>query len=481
MRKALTLFTALFLVLICLFSTVFVTVNAQKDKVTVTESYIYGDKSLAEGVTVHFDSKYENNLQWLTDYTIGKEPKAETEFRFYRMGMPSKDTVHRDISIYTAFNYSTTSTDEIDLAGSGITKAYRELEETAEPYKEAKKRIMLTDYYEYYPLEIDISFSDKYYLNSNVWADSHSAYDKAVIKKFNSFFKIPIVKGSALDISIYLDNNRNVIQRSSAEADTGNNFGMYVKNVNTDSKSFFTFINRTESGKIADTSLIDGGYGVYCLPFSETENSVIFEFDNFKNVFPVNEENEIYEMSLNDNNTELYIMTKEDKNSVLTIIDTQTYKEKERITVSEGKNRYSFIYQISDSFILFSSYDEKEGQDYYTVISRDKDGRLKKEMTVPVVINANTDSQIGSYYNSTFATAQWDGEKLYICNELQDYITDETKMINCGFMFSVYDRKALRFYGEYSTSLTTGGDGTYWSNYHIHNNSSFPITFTLPE
>ena len=66
MKKSTFLFVLLLIlstVGICYFYT---TVNAQKNKVTLTETVLAGDPSAAEGVTVDVKTHYDNHLFWNT-------------------------------------------------------------------------------------------------------------------------------------------------------------------------------------------------------------------------------------------------------------------------------------------------------------------------------------------------------------------------------------------------------------------------------
>ena len=57
---------------------------AEKDNVKITETILYGDKSMVEGVTVELHNHYETQVFWDTTYVLGEEPKADTEYTFHQ-------------------------------------------------------------------------------------------------------------------------------------------------------------------------------------------------------------------------------------------------------------------------------------------------------------------------------------------------------------------------------------------------------------
>ena len=90
-------------------------INATKTDVTITENIVFGDKSVAYGLTVTELSQYGYHLFWDTEYRIGAEPYLNTEYTFY-------SSEKRDSTIvYHGFNLGVR-----DAYGCNFTKPVEE-------------------------------------------------------------------------------------------------------------------------------------------------------------------------------------------------------------------------------------------------------------------------------------------------------------------------------------------------------------------
>ncbi len=462
MGKTLALFSAIFLMLIALYSSIFIDINKEKDNVVVTESIVYGDKSFAEDITIIADARYRNKLQWKTQYTIAETPEAKTEFKFHPFGIKDEDSEFiKNLSVYTCFNFSTSGGDFNNNIFNTMKNAYDDMMKNAEPYKHKEKTILLSDYFDYYPLAVDLSFENLHisfpFFDSNI-----SEYEQSIINEFNDYFRIPIVEGHKLSISAIVNESGNISQwGTSYTEETSDSFDFYMEGCITDSNVFLSFDNKTLNGKIIDTTNIPCGYGIYCIPYTETENSVIFDFENIKNVYPVDEKNGIYEIHFSENKENLYIMTRENNKSFMTVIDTVTFEKKFRLEISSFEKGYSYVNRIGENFILYSTYDELADKNYYTVVSINENEEYKNEFTV-----------LTEYMGDI---AKWNGEYLYLANTEYDVYNIHP----CGFDFTVYNKDGLKFRGEYALSLATGYDGYMSSSYYVYIGHD-AIDFVLP-
>ncbi len=463
MRKALALFTAILIAMLGIYTAIFVQINNEKDNVVVTENVVFGDKSYADGITVSADSKHGNRLLWETDYTIGEAPVTKTDFTYHHFGFRYEDTeIRRNMSIYTSFHFSTSAGDYNEIY-KNTKKAFEEMMKDAEPYVQQEKTILLSDYYDYYPLVVDIDFPN-FYISDYFFRDDITEYKLSVINKLNEFFRIPVIEGHKLTINGIADEEGNLTQwGTSFTEESADNFDMYIEGSITDENCFLSFSNKTMNGKNVDISNIPGGYGVYCLPYTETENSVNFDFDNMKNIYPVKEETEIYEIRLSYDNKHLYIMTREGEKCILTVIDAKTFKKLQSIEISSFKKGYSYFFETRDNMILYNTYDETNDKNYYTVISIDENKILKNEFTVEALY--------------TGEIAKWDGEFLYLADT--EYYDDTYISNPCRFNVTVYNKDGLKYRGSYDLSLSTGYDGNWSSMYYV-NLGYDSIDFTLP-
>lgn len=473
MRKTLALFTAALIIFLSLYFCAFAWVNSEKENVTVREAYTYGDKSLTEKADIGFKVRYYDNLLWDIRYDMS-EGKAETELSLYRKSIPNTYTESNYFSFGSNFwNYSTSG-------GSGHTsyfeKVFNELAESATPYEKADKVISVSDYLDYYPISVEASFSDKYIDTS---LDYYNLNEKQLVSQLQDFFRIPVLKNHLLTISVTVDENGNIFESgssslaSSEENPIYDEFSLYANSVITEDKCLIYFSNKTYNGKNADMSEIPGGYGIYCLPYSYSENGdkVFFDGEKLSNVFPVNNNHEIIQLKLSESGNHIYMITDEGSDCFLTVLDADTYQTLQKIKVSTAEGQTAGINYTKSDFAVVNLYHEYLDAEF-TLYTLDDKGLFTKQFTSPVYLETEDTSDeentlyIGAeIYENSEADAEWDGEYLYITNRFSESLFT-TNIYRAGFSMGIYNRDGLQFYGNYDTSLSSGFDGLYGSSYY---------------
>ncbi len=474
MRKALALFLAVIILSLSLYTLVFAETNKEKDNVIITEKYVYGDKTFAENVDINLKILYCENLLWDITHSVG-DGKTETDFSIHKNRIDREYEAHNQLNLYTMMHYIS-STNGF-YKETGLNKAYEELIKTAKPYEETKKTVLLSDYLDYYPIVVDISFDGKFHLDSSFASQIDDVKEKEFVADFEEFFKIPILEDHKMVIGVQVDENGNVHSTGSYGNDgdeTFEEFSFYAESVITDDECFIKFSNRTNFGSIIDTNEIPGGYGIYCLPYQSNDNGITFDTKGLKNIFPVKNEEEIYELQLSKDKKDLYMMSKEDNKSYLTVIDVETYKEKAKITLSEIKEHSSYIGYIDEDFMVINHYHPNELESF-SIYLPDSKGGFKKEFTADTFVedkNSNISDEGIAYYTgrsvymNSNIDVKWDGENLYVTNTVGDYYS--TPPSREGFSLSVYNKDGLQFCGNYRTSLSAGYDGYHDSRYYTH-------------
>jgi len=91
MKKSLVLFLLCFLIAVGGMSYVYTMLLAEKDQVQITETNVYGNKSILEGVSIVRNTKYDKFIRWNTNYIVGTSSDTETdscktEYRFDEYG-----------------------------------------------------------------------------------------------------------------------------------------------------------------------------------------------------------------------------------------------------------------------------------------------------------------------------------------------------------------------------------------------------------
>lgn len=457
MKKALTLFIVLLLLSLGTFGYFFIEINKEKDNVTVTERTVYGDKSYAENIKVNFKSTYNNLLFWNTTHTIGNDESTKTDFTFSKNFIYENPIVEDYLDIFSSLIFSfhdyvrneNTGIKNADV--SGLDLAYKELAEEAEPFVEISKLIKISDYCDYYPLAVNCNFGNTGYA-------SEDAVLKEIVKSFEDFFKIPVLPSEARRISLIINDSGMIVSGgSSAVFDELDSFNFSTYSAVTEKVCYLTFDNRTYYGELVDTSLIPGGYGIYRIPYSIKDEVPVFDFENLETVFKLDEEKTAVGLLLNHDKSKLHLITKEGTKAFLTVIDTNTHKELQKLELYNYEFMEVNISYTGKDLLLISCTEHigDNAQDYMTVVTIDENGRCKKLFTV---------KNNSFYYDVNYSDVKLKDGKLYISDKLlkrykqvdpngNEYYYDQ---ICSGFSLGIYDKTGMLFHGEYETSLNTG-------------------------
>lgn len=474
MRRTLALFLAVLILSLSLYVFVFAETNNEKDNVTVTEKYVYGDKSYAEKVDINIKMLYCENLLWDITHSIG-DGKTETDFSIHKNRIDREYDKHNQLNLYTMLHYSSSGGDG-PHKGTGLNKAYEELIKNAEAYVETKKTILLSDYIDYYPITVDLHFPDKIFFDSSLSSYTNNEIEEEIIAGIQDFFKIPVLKDHKLVIGVQVDENGNVHSTGSYGNDgeeTFEDFSFYAESVITDDACFIKFSNRTCFGNIADTSEIPGGYGIYRLPYQSDEKGITFDVKNIENVFPVDENEEVQQLKLSTDKKDLYMISQNGNRTYLTVIDAKNYKEKSKIILSERKGQVSSFGYIGDDFMVINHYHENY-DDSFSVYLPDGKGSFTEEFTSETFIeykNSNTSDDSftlyagGTAHMNSNIDVKWDGENLYVTNTTENH-NNPTRQE--GFSLSIYNKNGLQFCGSYTTGLSAGYEGYQFSGYYTH-------------
>lgn len=477
MRKSFVLFV----VLLILSVSGIVTANAllleQKDAVVITENVIYGDKSVVDGVTVVRNTKYHNHIHWNTIYQVGEVPKCHTEYEFSARGALSD---HRDRSYgVDVYMNHTRNIDRIgeDAKLYGLELAYKELLDETEPGSRAYKVISLADYQEYYSVDLEFdlpgfmistSYMDvdeiRYSLqndNLNESSRAHLEKNLKIIETFHEMIKIPVLDNHIYRIAVEKDLEGQMCSWGYSSLNGGGStngmdmrddelpedidafyFGMC--SAITEDTCYFTFNTRTNKDKIVDTSQMPQGYGVYAFEF-DAENGEI-AIDEMRNVFPLNPEDYVLDIKLDEQQENLLIFTEDGGTRVLTVIDRKTYEQKQQFTYAmEAEEHHVYIYE--DFMVIRYAWEK------FAVLKREADGTYRHEIFVDST--KYDDTMLSDMYGYGEMVFDWNGETLLMSdakmNDEEDYYSQ-----NCGFYLAAFDENGLQYYGEYDSSLNTG-------------------------
>ncbi len=475
MRKTLVLFLAVILACLSLYAFAFAETNTEKDNVIITEGHIYGDKSFAENVDIKVNMQYRENLLWKIKYSVG-DGITETDFSIHKNRIKREYKSDSSFNLYTNLHYS--GSDLTYAENLGINKAYNEIIENAVPYEEVEKTIKLKDYLDYYPITVDGYFPDaSFAVDTTIINTAHitNETEKELVKAIGEFFKIPVMESHEMEIFALVDENGNAVHTGSSSNDGTkelDEFNFSASSIVTDKECFIYFSNKTRFGKLADTSEIPGGYGIYRLPYSQNKNLKIVSFNckSLKNIFPVAKEEEIQQVELSADKKSLYMISQNRSKTYLTVIDAENFKEKSKKILSEEDGQECGFGYVDEDFLIINYWHENYDERFSLFLPDGKGGFDEKfsadaysEKGAYDDSDGNTHYPGASIYMYSTGDVKWDGENLYVTNGSSRFRRPAEYN---SFSLAVYNKDGLQFCGKYHTSLSAGFDGYQSSSYY---------------
>ena len=429
--------------------------DAPKDQIAFTEDVVYGDPAAADGLTVSLTEQLRYHYRW--DSTVSftdRSYAARTAFSFeqstqswYR-GDPEPYSL--DITDGIASGY------DVD-AETPISAAITALEKTVQPGTTASSLLRVADYYETYPLFVNITLPDCF-LGSGSGVDGP---EQAAVDGLTAFFQIPVLPDQYLSVEVSKSvDGMNSIGMSSA--DCGDSFYLYTNSAATDDAFYFWFSNRSANGKLADTSRIPGGYGIYRLPFGRVDTDAPYKgqpngwqgYDVFTDqlscFYPVDPEAEIRQLSLSADQTRLYLQTVEDGRYFISVLDTASGALLQRCELAPYDSDDWCEYEEGENFLFIRFSDRR-----FFVFVPTEDGLLRQALHVELSELERSDDYC-PWYSTHFRSMAWrDGRFVIVCNSSRTGAETEWYYAanGCGFSVSVYENDALAYYGLYDSTL----------------------------
>ncbi|MEM5767797.1 MAG: hypothetical protein AAGU32_05850, partial [Bacillota bacterium] len=227
-------------------------------------------------------------------------------------------------------------------------------------------------------------------------------------------------------------------------------FNIWAESALTDDACYFTFNSRTTNGNLVDTSLIPGGYGIYCLPYSagEPEDGGT-QMGELSMVYPLDPTVRQVKLYTNPEQTKLLLLTLEDGKCVLTVIGIDTMQPLQRLELAEpGEDGGIWDVFNYGAFMALSLSDNR-----LVVVSLTDEDEYVLSISTEL-----TDPENPLYYLRYDSVMAWYGGRLAVSNALMN---DMDRNKTCGFYLAVYDKSGLLYYGEYASSLDAGAPDDY--------------------
>ena len=165
-------------------------IDASKTDVKISENVIFGDRSVAYGVTVFEQAQYGDQLFWDTEYIIAEEPKLSTEYTFHSFRQRDTSIVYHGLSVAMRDGFGCDFKKPASEQ-TGIAKAYKELFDETPAGEERSRIVWYKDYYDYYPVSPNVEVPELYW-SGIVYEDLSGNYqsEKAVHDRFTEFFRV---------------------------------------------------------------------------------------------------------------------------------------------------------------------------------------------------------------------------------------------------------------------------------------------------
>lgn len=476
----------------------------EKDNVQFTETVLYGDKSLVEGVTVTMKNEWNRMLFWESTYVIGETPSVTTNYEFYPWEV-AKGTYYYEGGIeLNVKNIIDDNWEELGDKAQGLNVAMQELCADTQPGEEKHKAVLLKDYAEYYPFVVNIyspqmlnyengtsvfqyeweryewneaelllkiAYNEQQGAKEEVIAEDRKALEKLQI--FKEFFKIPVLENDLVRIAVGKDEEGNVIgwaaQNSSYGTSTNNvdipyyeedyekydGFNFYIESVMRNGDCYFTFEPYTyQHNQPVDTSHIPGGYGIYYFDYDEKTGEIYPE--HLKMVYALDPAEHFYDIAIDVKGKNLLVTTKADEGIYLNIIDISTMTQRDRVLVSTEEYLYGhWLYE--DYMVLYGEnlmvWEIDENGNYTLQFSAPMENA--EELTDSLVYAPTDEMKIPTkpieFMRDDWVT-DWNGEQLVICN----YMVNEEGNQESSFYVAVIDETGLCYLASYKSSLITG-------------------------
>ena len=297
-----------------------ITVNADADNMTITEKTVYGDRMHAIGATVNVDYEHRNRLIWQTTYSISAENvlQCEYDYKFFPMSQTA-EVNFGGVTISSDLHHTGDTTTEKEML-SGLTLAYREVYERTPVGKERTEKILISDYYDFYPISVKVhipGFSYRTFENYRYKNQSASVAKTQILEAFNEYFKIPVSPEAYVEITVDRD-------PSDGHSTTGLNgaYSMFCQSAITDKVCYFAINNYSSFDNPIDTSMIKGGYGLYAIDYGkEYEHGI--DLNSIRTVYNIPETEEITHIIPRPDDDKIVLFTADRQNSYMHVINSK--------------------------------------------------------------------------------------------------------------------------------------------------------------
>lgn len=435
MRKSLTLTLLLLILAAGSFGYIHASVDERKDAVTIDETVLYGDKSIAKGITLDFNIHSNYRLFWDTSYTVGDSPKLNTTFTFSQVQrQPERPGPAFEIHLNGLHSGGSTSAGSLDMEAEHIPLPIRDVATRTQPGKKHTEIVFVEDYYDFYPLAVEFERPSGFAINQDT------------LNLFANYFKIPVHPKHQVDVTVEKDVAGNVYRTDLSIR--GTEVYTHATSVVTDSYCFFIFSCYTTDGELLDTSNIPGGYGIYRFP-RHTESGVhILTADELETVFPLDAKRErAIALETSQDRTKLLLVTEEASAYMLTVIDAITMTELQKLRIMDADIEPGPWYPRFGNLYIYEDFIVPVSGSRFALLTSNAVGRYEVQFEASLGLD---EVEGLKYIFSRGLTMDYNGEELAVAAFQDGYYRPRNY---CSFYLAVYSDLGLAYAGHYQHSL----------------------------
>ena len=449
MRRAGIVFLALMILVSLSFVSIHTLFLGVSDDVTVTRQTLYGDPAAADGVNILVRNQYAQKLLWETALTLDSASVPETDFTFKNdyIRIPSEteftgiefNTVH-DVFRYIHTNISKNTPEKYKDLVDALTAA-------VDAVPEGERKTFTFDfakYLEYYPLEGQVILPELTTIFSEFeyWTEN----SKEIADKINAYFRIPITGEFKAEFDI---------DKTGAGSSYGASINMDhyfdASGVATGEACYFAFNALMEDGTMLDTSLIPGGYGIYCLPYDENG----LQFDEMKMVLALDTAEAYEGMKLSADSKRIRLYTRQGEDLMLTVIDIATMSQVQKVKMLSYSDEWYYDVIDYDDFTLISEdRRNSDSMDQISVWEENSDGTWSHAFTAEMNLEVFPEGSNLKLFSKYSNAVDYRDGKLSVITHRTIYQEPYWYRNYCDIYVAVYDATGMTYAGTCEWNLT---------------------------
>ena len=329
------------------------TVDGLQDDIFVTVHHSYGDPAWVEGRTFRRLDTCGEHMWWYTDHTPGDPGETKAQFHFSQEGHgffePTRGWLDFSLGVPGGMGMSTSGGNGLEFSDEGIGRLVNEVAERTLPGEVREESVLLSDYFDYYPLDYYANIqTEEYYLDEMYdtlrdegtmvdWSESSaSSYDMWV-----EYFRFPVVSGEKMKITLGKDGAGEIrelylnMEGSEAGAEVEFSTVMVEKGM------YFSPVFQDWEGNPLHTGEYVYGYGLYYIPLRElgyaesTPPWMTFDFEGLEMVYSLESTDRLLAMETSADGDFLHLLVNQGGKYVYCLFDIQSRELVSRTQIME--------------------------------------------------------------------------------------------------------------------------------------------------